>query len=218
MIKAIVFDFDGVLADSEWLHLRAYQELLQPVGVPLTKEVYCERYLGFDDEGVFQEIARDYGLLLGDEEIELLIAEKGRRFEAMISSANVLYPAAVPTVRGLASTFPLGIASGSLRHEIELMLRGASLADAFRFIVSADDVERTKPAPDPYLKAAELHGLAPGECVAIEDSHWGLVSARDAGMKTIGLASTYPASELTDADLVVAELRDITVDLIKRSW
>src|SRR5512141_763922 len=122
MIHAIVFDFDGVLADSEWLHLRAYQELLQPIGVPLTKAVYCERYLGFDDEGVFQQIAKDYGLLLGDEEIELLIAEKGRRFEAMISGANVLYPAAVPTVRALASAFPLGIASGSLRREIELML------------------------------------------------------------------------------------------------
>ena len=218
MIQAIVFDFDGVLADSEWLHLRAYQELLQPIGVPLTKQVYCERYLGFDDEGVFQEIAKDYGLLLGDEEIELLIAEKGRRFEAMISGANVLYPAAVPTVRALASAFPLGIASGSLRREIELMLRGASLADAFRFIVSADDTERTKPAPDPYLKAAELHGLPPGDCVAIEDSNWGLLSARDAGMKTIGLASSYPASELKGADVVVEKLGDITVELIKRSW
>jgi beta-phosphoglucomutase len=215
MIQAIVFDFDGVLADSEWLHLRAYQELLQPIGVPLTKQVYCERYLGFDDEGVFQEIAKDYGLLLGDEEIELLIAEKGRRFEAMISGANVLYPAAVPTVRALASAFPLGIASGSLRREIELMLRGASLADAFRFIVSADDTERTKPAPDPYLKAAELHGLPPRDCVAIEDSNWGLLSARDAGMKTIGLASSYPASELKGADVIVGKLEEITVAFIK---
>ena len=218
MIQAIVFDFDGVLADSEWLHLRAYQELLQPIGVPLTKQVYCVRYLVFDDEGVFQEIAKDYGLLLGDEEIELLIAEKGRRFERMISSTNVLYPAAVPTVRALAAAFPLGIASGSLRREIELMLRGASLADAFRFIVSADDTERTKPAPDPYLKAAELHGLPPRDCVAIEDSNWGLLSARDAGMKTIGLASTYPASELKGADVVVEKLGDITVELIRRSW
>ena len=216
MIKAIVFDFDGVLADSEWLHLRAYQELLQPVGVPLTKELYCERYLGFDDEGVFQQVAKDHGLLFGDEEIELLIAEKGRRFEKMISSSNVLYPAAVPTVRALAAAYPLGIASGSLRKEIDLMLRGASLNDAFKFVVSADDTEKTKPAPDPYLRAAELHGLPPAACVAIEDSNWGLQSARDAGMVTIGLASTYPASELRGADIVVAALEDITPEFIRR--
>ena len=215
MVKAIVFDFDGVLADSEWLHLRAYQELLEPIGVRLTKEVYCERYLGFDDEGVFQQVAADYRLILGDEEIELLIAEKARRFEKMISSTNVLYPAAVTTVRALARTYPLGIASGSLRREIELMLSGAALNDAFRFIVSADDTERTKPAPDPYLKAAEMHGLPPRECVAIEDSNWGLQSARDAGLVTIGLASSYPANALK-ADVVVARLEDITPELIER--
>jgi beta-phosphoglucomutase len=214
MVKAIVFDFDGVLADSEWLHLRAYQELLDPIGVRLTKEIYCERYLGFDDEGVFQQVAADYRLMLGDEEIELLIAEKGRRFEKMISSTNVLYPAAVPTVRALAAAYPLGIASGSLRQEIELMLRGASLNDAFRFIVSADDTERTKPAPDPYLKAAEMHGLAPRECAAIEDSNWGLQSARDAGLVTIGLASSYPANELK-ADVTVERLEDITLEFIR---
>jgi beta-phosphoglucomutase len=215
-VKAIVFDFDGVLADSEWLHLRAYQELLQPIGVPLTKEIYCERYLGFDDEGVFQQVAKDYGLLLGDEEIELLILEKGRRFEKMISTTNVLYPAAVPTVRALAAAYPLGIASGSLRKEIDLMLRGAALDDAFKFIVSADDTERTKPAPDPYLKAAELHAVAPSECVAIEDSNWGLQSAHDAGMVTIGLASTYPPHELKHADVIVERLEDITPAFIKR--
>ncbi len=215
MVKGIVFDFDGVLADSEWLHLRAYQELLGPIGVRLTKEIYCERYLGFDDEGVFQQVAADYRLMLGDEEIELLIAEKGRRFEKMISSTNVLYPAAVPTVRALATAYPLGIASGSLRQEIELMLRGAALNDAFRFIVSADDTERTKPAPDPYLKAAEMHGLPPRECAAIEDSNWGLQSARDAGLVTIGLASSYPASELK-ADVVVGRLEDITPEFIRQ--
>jgi hypothetical protein len=94
----------------------------------------------------------DYKLLLGDEELELLIAEKARRFEKLVSGGNVLYPAAVPCVRRLGAAWPLGIASGALRTEIQLMLRGADLLDAFAFIVSAGDTEATKPLPDPYLR------------------------------------------------------------------
>jgi beta-phosphoglucomutase len=214
MIKAIVFDFDGVLADSEPLHLRVYQELLQPHGVRLDKQTYCERYLGHDDEGVFREVAADYRLLLADEEIELLMTEKARRFAALVTGTNVLYPSAVPCITRLAREWPLGIASGALRDEIQLMLGGAAIAHLFRFIVAAGETERTKPAPDPYLRAAELHGVDAGECVAIEDSHWGLQSARSAGMRTIGVTHTYPREALNDAELVVGSLDELTVELI----
>jgi beta-phosphoglucomutase len=215
-IQAIVFDFDGVLADSEPLHLRVYQELLEPQGIHLDQATYCEKYLGFDDEGVFRQIALDYSLLLGDEEIEMLIAEKARRFEKLVSRGDVLYPAAAPCVRRLAEAWPLGIASGALRDEIELMLRGAALLDAFTFIVSSGDTEHTKPAPDPYLRAAALHGVAPAACVAIEDSHWGLQSARAAGMRTIAVTHTYPRDTLGEADAIVDSLDEITVELVRR--
>ena len=214
-VKAIVFDFDGVLADSEMLHLRVYRELLEPSGVTISTEQYCERYLGSDDEGVFAQVAIDYGLLLGDEEIELLIAEKARRFEALVSSGGVFYPTAAACVRRLGATWPLGIASGARRGEIELMLRGAGLSDAFAFIVAAGETDRGKPAPDPYVRAAELHGAAPAACVAIEDSHAGLESARTAGMRTIGIATTYPRETLT-ADAVIDSLDDLTVEFVQR--
>ena len=214
-IKAIVFDFDGVLADSEMLHLQVYRDLLGPSGVTITTEQYYERYLGSDDEGVFKQVVIDHGLLLADEEIELLIAEKARRFEALVSTTNVMYTGASACVRALAPEWPLGIASGARRSEIELMLRGAGLADAFNFIVAAGDTDNGKPAPDPYLRAAELHGVPPGECVAIEDSHAGLDSARAAGMRTIGLATTYPRDTLT-ADVVVDSLDEITPALVRR--
>jgi beta-phosphoglucomutase len=213
MIKAIVFDFDGVLADSEPLHLRVYQELLEPAGVRLTAADYYARYLGYDDEGAFNQIAIDNNLMLGDEEIELLIAEKARRFERIISG-DVLYPGAAACVRRLEAVWPLGIASGALRAEIELMLRGAGLLYAFKFIVSAGETDLTKPAPDPYLRAAELHGVAPAACVAIEDSHAGLQSARDAGLRTIAITHTYPRETLRDADAIVDSLDEITVELI----
>jgi beta-phosphoglucomutase len=215
-VEAIVFDFDGVLADSEPLHLRVYQELLEPQGIHLDQATYCERYLGYDDEGVFQQIAVDYKLLLGDEEIEMLIEEKARRFEALVTGGNVLYPGAAACVRRLAPAWPLGIASGALRGEIELMLRGAGLLEAFRFIVSSGDTEHTKPAPDPYLRAAELHEVAPAACMAVEDSHWGLQSARAAGMRTIAITHTYPRGTLREADAVVDSLEEITVALITR--
>jgi beta-phosphoglucomutase len=213
-IAAIVFDFDGVLADSEPLHLRTYQEILEPHGIHLDQATYCARYLGFDDEGALQQIAADYKLLLGDEELELLIAEKARRFEKLVSGGNVLYPAAVPCVRRLGAAWPLGIASGALRAEIQLMLRGAGLLDAFAFIVSAGDTEATKPAPDPYLRAAELHGVPPAACVAVEDSHWGLQSARTAGMRTIAVTHTYPRDSLQAADAIVDSLDEVTVEFV----
>lgn len=216
-VSAIVFDFDGVLADSEPIHLRVYQEILAPVGVTLTKEEYCARYLGFDDEGAFRQMGSDYGLLMGDEEIELLMTAKTERFQALVSGTNVLYPDAAACVRALGARWPLGIASGALRHEIELMLEGAGLGRAFRFIVAAGETERTKPAPDPYLHAARLHGVPPQQCLAIEDSRWGLLSAREAGMRTVAVTHTYAREALAvDADVVVDSLREITPELVSR--
>lgn len=214
-IQAIVFDFDGVLADSEPLHLRVYQELLAPSGVTLTREDYCARYLGYDDEGAFRQMAADYSLLLGDEEIELLIREKAKRFEALVSGGNVFYPGAAECIARLGARWPLGIASGALRADIEVILAGAAAARDFRFIVAAGDVDASKPAPDPYLKAAELHGVPAHRCVAVEDSHWGLKSATAAGMRTIAVTHTYPRSSLSHADRVVDSLDEITLQLVE---
>jgi beta-phosphoglucomutase len=217
MIRGIVFDFDGVLADSEMLHLRAYQEILAASNIELTKEQYWDRYLGLDDAGVFAQVAADNGLLFGDEELDLLIHEKGRRFEALISQEDVLFPGVAEVVRRLQAEWPLGIASGSLRREIEVMLAAGGLSDAFAFIVSTEDTERSKPAPDPYLLAVERHGLPAAACVAIEDSQQGLQSARAAGLRTIGVAGTYDRAVLAPlADVVVDSIEEITVEFVQQ--
>ena len=216
-IQAVVFDFDGVLADSEPLHLAAYQRLIEPRGIHLDERTYCERYLGYDDEGALRRMADDNGLRLEDEEIERLIVEKGHVFEALVGSRDVLYRGAADCVRRLSAAWPVGIASGAERGDIDLILRGARLEDLFRFIVAAGDTERSKPAPDPYLRAAELHGVSAAACVAIEDSHWGLESARTAGMRTIAITHTYPRDALSDAaDVVIDSLAELTPDLLKR--
>ena len=215
MITAIVFDFDGVLADSEILHLRAYQEVLSPLGAPLSREDYFARYLGFDDAGVFRTIAEDRGLVLTDEKVEELIAQKTVAFEALESSADLLFPGADACIRRLAAAFPLGIASGAQRHEIESVLERAGLRSSFMFIVASGDTLASKPAPDPYRRAAELHGRPPSECVAIEDSRWGIESAKAAGLACIGITQTYPRGELSSADAIVDSLDELTPGFIR---
>lgn len=215
MIQAIVFDFDGVLADSEPLHLRAYQTVLSPLGVTLTRDEYYAHYLGFDDEGVFTALASAHGLALDARRLELLIAEKGRVYDSTLESGDVLFPGAATCVAAMADAFPLGIASGALRDEIEAILRRGRMNQYFRFIVASGDTADGKPAPDPYRRAAELHGLEPQQCLAIEDSRWGIESAKAAGLRCVGITHTYPRKQLALADAVVDSLAEFTPSFVE---
>jgi len=215
MIKAIVFDFDGVLADTEPLHFRAYQEVLASVGTTLTREEYYERLVGYNDEECFRLIAQSRGWEPDESRIAALVADKGRVFEQVILDTDTLYAGAAGCVERMAAEFPLGIASGALKHEILLTLRRARLDHHFRFIVGSGDTPKSKPAPDPYIRAAEKHGLPPSECVAIEDSRWGLESARAAGLRTVGITHTYPAEQLGASDVVIKSLAEFTPELVR---
>lgn len=215
MIRAIVFDFDGVLADSEPLHLRAYQKVFESFGVTLTREDYYTHYLGFDDEGVFRTAGGANGWTFDTRQLEALIEEKSRVLEGFISAGGVLYPGAIECIARLAEEYPLGIASGSLRREIEAILRADGLERYFRFIVASGDTQQSKPAPDPYTRAAALHGLPPEACVAFEDSRWGIESAKSAGLRCVGITHTYPRHELTAADAVIDSLAEITPGLMR---
>jgi beta-phosphoglucomutase len=216
VIKAIVFDFDGVLADSEPLHLRAYQEVLSALGITLTRDEYYAHYLGYDDEGVFKTVAAAHGFELDARRVNALIAEKGRVFDAIIESGDLLYPGAVSCVERMAAAFPLGIASGALRHEIEAILHGGRLNHHFRFIVASGDTPESKPAADPYRRAAQLHAVAPSECLAIEDSRWGIESAKAAGLSCVAITNTYPRDQLAMADRVIDSLDELTPAFVER--
>jgi HAD superfamily hydrolase (TIGR01509 family) len=215
LIRAVVFDFDGVLADSEPLHFRAYEEVFAAVGVELTRDDYYSDYLGYDDRGVFHRLAERTGRPPDAAWIEAMIREKARVFEARIARQDVLYAGAKDCVERLAEEFPLAIASGALRHEIEAILERAGLRRHFRFIVAAGDTPRSKPWPDPYLRAAELHGVEPRACLAIEDSRWGIQSAKAAGMLCVGIATTYPPAELHNADRIIGSLGEFTPDFVQ---
>ena len=216
MIHAIVFDFDGVLADSEPLHLRTYQEVLAPLGITLTRDDYYANLLGYDDVGVFQKVGEGAGVTFDDAQIAALIVQKARVFDDAIAATDVLYPGAVECVEQMAAAYPLGIASGALKPEILAVLRRARLDHHFRFIVSAEDTPQSKPAPDPYLRAAALHGVPPESCLALEDSRWGIQSARAAGLRSVAITHTYPASELAGADAVIQALAEFTPEYAAR--
>ena len=215
MIEAVVFDFDGVLANSEPLHLRAYQQVLAARGVTLTRDDYYGKYLGFDDEGVFSRVSRTHGPAIGSAEMRGLIREKSVVFDRLIESDGLLYPGTAACVERMGDAFPLGIASGALKHEILAILIRGGLEGRFQFIVACGDTAEGKPAPDPYRLAATLHGLPPSACVAIEDSREGIASAKAAGLACIGITHSYPAPVLRLADRVVDSLDDITPELVR---
>jgi beta-phosphoglucomutase len=215
VISALVFDFDGVLADSEPLHLTAYQEVLAALGTTLAREEYYARYLGFDDAGVFRALSDDRGWDLSGEQIARLIEEKTSAMDALVRETDVLYPGAAEAIAQLAAVWPLGIASGALRHEIAAILRRSGLEPYFKFIVASGDTAAGKPSPDPYRRAAELHGAPPSACVAIEDSRWGIESAKAAGLWCVGITHTYPVGELLAADAIVGSLSELTPQLIR---
>ena len=210
-LLGVVFDFDGVIADTEGLHLKAYQQVLEARSLSLDRAAYFDRYLGYDDVGVFKAFAADSAMEFDERELARLVDEKGRRFEALLDGEQVLYTGAAECIRDLASAVPLAIASGALRHEIDRILSAAKLRQHFQAVVDANDVAHAKPAPDAYQHAVGLLSQdadVPSwhSFVAIEDSRWGLESARSAGLKTIGITNTYPAAALADADVVVDNL------------
>lgn len=210
-LLGVVFDFDGVIADTEALHLRAYQTTLADSRLSLSKTDYFDRYLGYDDVGVFTGVARDHGVILQESQLTALIETKGRIFDALLTTDQILFPGSADCILRLAATTKLAIASGALHDEIERILVANALRASFEIVVAADDVERAKPSPDGYLQAVSYLSQADdtsraGSYVAIEDSQWGLEAARAAGLKTVGITNTYPGSKLTAADVVVDSL------------
>ena len=222
-LQAIIFDFDGVIADSERLHLRAYQDVLRDERISLPGEAYYERYLGYDDVGVFKALAKDFARPWTDAEIADLIARKGARYEALAAEGEMLFPGAAAFIRAASAAVPTAIASGALSHEIHEVLERAQLSDAFLAVVGADHTARSKPNPDPYLEAfarlqaASGRALDPARTVAIEDSHWGLDAARAAGLRTVAVTNTYAASEIAGAaELTVAGLDALDLGMLDR--
>jgi beta-phosphoglucomutase len=219
-LHAIIFDFDGVIANSEPLHLRAFQATLAVEGISLSDDEYYSQYLGYDDVGAFRELAKNRGYDWNERHVAALVAFKGVKLQELLEAGAVLFPGAAEFIRESAASVPIAIASGALPHEIREIVDAAGLASLFTTIVGAGDTAESKPSPEPYLRAfAQLRtatgmNLDPARSVAIEDSRWGLASARAAGLRCVGVTTSYPARDLPGAELTVSGLADLTLEML----
>jgi HAD superfamily hydrolase (TIGR01509 family) len=227
-LRAIIFDFDGVVADSEPVHLAVFQRVLGEEGLFLSPEDYYARYLGYDDRGCFQTFLTDHGRSVSPQRLDDLVGRKARAYLDHIKQNLVIFPGVRELVRDAATRHRLAIASGALRHEIEYILECAGIRKEFEHITSAEDVHHGKPDPEPFLHAltslnraarAGQQRLAPADCLVIEDSIPGIQAAQAAGMKVLAVANTHTIQDLHEADALVHSLTDVKLpELEARLW
>ncbi|HEY4106377.1 MAG TPA: HAD family phosphatase [Polyangiaceae bacterium] len=213
---ATLFDYNGVLANDETVHLAAFQDALRPLGVTLTEADYWAKYLGFDDVGAFDAILRDAGRDSDTAFIAELVEAKRPLYRARAEAALPLFDGAADLIRRRAAFGPVGIVSGALRDEIALGVIALGVAEVIVKIVAAEDTRASKPDPHGYLLGIEaLAKLIPRghaeRALVIEDSIAGIEAAKAAKLPCVAVGHSYPAVELVKAgaDLVVHELKSL---------
>ncbi len=225
MLRAIVFDCDGIIADNEPLHLRMFQKVLGQEGMTLTEKEYYDIYLGMDDRDCFTSVFAANNQDITPSQLHQLIERKAVYFEEAVKIELKFFPGVLDLIRKSSERYPLAIASGALRHELELILEAGRVLDRFKAIVAAEDVRAGKPNPEGFLKA--LHAINalsprpdplihPEDCLVIEDSFSGVQAAKSADMRCLAVTNSYTADQLNQADLAVESLEGISHDTLER--
>jgi len=225
-LTAVIFDFDGVIADTEPLHFAGFRQTLAEIGITLTESDYYANYLGYDDLGCFIAALTAHKHPADPAALAQLMQRKAHVYLESVTDHLVIFPGVREFVRDAAVAYPLAIASGALRHEIEVILEQAGLRKEFLHITSAEDVTRGKPDPQPFLHA--LNGLnrprrepliTAESCLVIEDSLPGIRSAKSAGMKVLAVANTHTIQDLHEAHAAAHSLSQIRLtELRERLW
>jgi beta-phosphoglucomutase len=230
MIQAVIFDFNGVLVDDEAVHFELFREVLAEEGVVMTDRDYHERYLGYDDRGCFAAALGDAGQAFDDERLDRLITRKARRYVEVADAGLRFFPFAAETLASIAVRWPVAICSGALRSEIEYALVRLNRRAQVAAIIAAEDAHNCKPDPAGYLQSLDalrthLRATSPStpgrvleahECLVVEDSLAGIVSAKGAGMWVVGITHTYKAPQLrqSGADAIIHALETLTPDWV----
>lgn len=226
MIKAILFDFNGVIIDDEMLQMKAYQEVFTPYSVPLNAEQYLQA-LGMDDRSFVRTAFANAAQELTDEMLMEIQERKTEIHRRLLTDDLPLFHGVKTFLKTAARDFTLGVVSMASADEINYIFERAKLASLFAIVVSAEDVKVCKPAPDCYAKGLEKLNeyqsragqsrLQAPECLAIEDSPPGIMAARDAGMRTLGVTNTVAEADLraAGAEVVTKDLGDWTVDSVR---
>jgi beta-phosphoglucomutase-like phosphatase (HAD superfamily) len=221
MAFATLLDFDGVLVDSEPVHLAAFNDVLAPHGLAISEAEYLEKYLSLDDAGVFRAALSQGATTLREDMVRACVNAKAPRFMARFEEAFRAFPGAQELVKRRAARGPVGIVSGALEREIVFALEKMRVSDAVAFIVSAEKSRASKPDPAPFVQGLEeLARLGhDGPAVAVEDSTGGVRSAKGAGLRCVAVAHAYAFDPLlaAGADDVVPNLAALTDAVLERS-
>jgi beta-phosphoglucomutase len=230
MLRTVIFDFDGVITDSEILHFRAFNQVLGQYGIELTKQEYYKTYLGFNDADCYGQLIQQGLLKAEQEQIGNLIEEKKHIYKELAKTEGKMIEGVREFLTLLEdNSMPMGICSGSLLTEVEMVLEDTGLRHLFEVIVSGEQVKKGKPDPEGFLltlkrlndnvslaQAGNQNDILPGECIVIEDSHWGLEAAKAAGMHTIAVTNSYEAGQLGMAEKVVNQLNELSIDDLQK--
>lgn len=214
---AVIFDFDGVIVDTEPLHYKAFQRILEPLGLGFTWERYVETYMGFDDRDAFLEAFNAKGRQISHEELGRLIAAKADLFQEVIGGGVTPYPGVVELITTLhGANVPLAICSGALHSDIKPILEMLNISGCFGVIVSADDVAKSKPDPECYRLAYEKlynrcssAAISRSRTIAVEDTPAGIAAAKGAGLQVVAVTNSYPREHVSEAACIVATLEEL---------
>jgi len=222
MLQAVIFDFDGVITDSEMLHLRAFNEALREEGVHISTKDYYRDYLGLTDLDLLRLLVEKELLRADEAKITSLAERKKRVFEHLARTEGSIFEGVRDFLQMLADGgIQMAICSGALLAEIEMILEAAELRSFFGVIVSAEQVKKAKPHPEGFLLTLDrLNTTSPCAieacgCVVIEDSRWGIRAARAAGMHTVAVTNSYDADQLSGADKIVERLNELSLTALQ---
>ncbi len=209
-MKAVIFDMDGVLIDSEPLHTLADNQILIDSGIT-APATYFERFVGWTNQSMWEEIKKDYHIAASAE--ELMELQMPLKIKLLQAGDYIPIPGIVDLLEQITGmNIPIAIASSSPRQFIEAVLEKLGLKNYVKLWLSGEEVERGKPAPDIFLKVAELLNVNPNDCIVIEDSSSGVSAAKKAGMRCIGFRNINSGNQdLSGADIIVNKIDDINI-------
>lgn len=204
--RAVIFDMDGVIVDSEPRHERAFIDVIEEIGYGDRHGITFAHYVGRSDQELWVDFVAKHN---PPHTLEELLARKRRRVVEIIRRDQPLFAGLPELVEKLAARVPLALASGSERQVVDEVLALRNLRRFFSATISGSDIKRGKPAPDIFVRAAELLGVPRNDCWVIEDSKPGVAAARAAGMRVVAITNTHPAHELGQATHVVRSYDEI---------
>jgi beta-phosphoglucomutase len=214
---AVIFDFDGVIVDTEPLHYRAFQRVLEPLGLGFSWQEYVETYMGFDDRDAFIEVFSVNAKPVTSPTLHDLINLKASLFQKVILDGINTYPGVISLIKKLHNeSIPLAISSGALHSDIAPILKMLEIEDCFDVIIAADDVTKSKPDPECYRLAFDMlssnrpnAAIAQSRTIAIEDTPAGIIAAKAAGLQVIAVTNSYPREQISDSSSIVSSLEEL---------